>query len=643
MAPMKPCQITLAAALILGGCHLFVPYESDPQDGGPLPPDAAADLEAGPRPDRAGDSTSDMPPHDLPRDQKVKDKGKPDAYVVPTRSFCSKDKWCWMAPYPQGNNLRGVWRQAKDSVFAVGDHGTIMYYNGTQWRAMTSNTTLDLYDVWGTGLKDVHVVGENGATLHFDGHTWTQSKAPTTYTLFGICGYSKSEAYAVGEAGSIFHYDGKQWKLKTALGGKALYDVWCGSSPKAIYAVGDDATVIRGDGLKWDVLVTPIKETLFGVHGSGPKDVRVVGQNGAYFRFDGKAWKDETSPKWSYDFNAVHVDSAGAVIIAAAGGRIVTTAIGIPMSAPTATKGAFNAIGGSGTDIFIVGDNGGIARHTGKQVTLVSTSHFENLYGVWGASSSSVYAVGDKGTRLRYDGKAWIKASAMAGLDSAVFYHVWGSSNTNVYAVGSSARIMRFDGKGWHKEQSPHSTFTYLAVHGTSATDAMVVGTSGKMATFDGTKWTAHNPAKTTTYYGVWRDPKSIYAVGTELLTSYQNKAWKIKNVYSITFRGIWGDGAGKIYAVGSTGNSKGAIYRATGTTWTQVGPANTAFIDIWGNTASNAYVVGPWGAVVHFKGGTSWVPQESDTDRGLNGVWVDPKGTAFAVGDKGAILYRQP
>ncbi len=576
-------------------------------------------------------------------DKGAKDKGKTDAHVVPTQSFCSTDKWCWSAPSPQGHDLNGVWRHSASSVFAVGERGTIMYYDGKRWQAMESNTTADLYGVWGTSLKDVHVVGENGATLRFDGHSWKKAKAVTPLTLFAVCGYSKSEAWAAGESGAIFRYDGKQWKFLFAMGKKALYGIWCGSGPRTIYAVGDGPTVIRGDGLKWDnLMTTPIKETLHGVHGSSPKDVHFVGKHGTHWRFDGKDWKDYYKANFNFDFNAVYSDGAGTVRVAAEGGRVVSYVSGISFATTLTTRAAFNAMSGAGADIFIVGDHGGLARNSGPKVTLMSKDHFKDLYAVWGTSAGEVFTVGKAGTRLRFDSKTWSVSPAAAGLDKTDLLGVWGSGGSSVFAVGTSSTILRYDGKGWKKEQSPYSTNTFFGVHGTSATDVLAVGSSGKLVHYNGSKWTPHNPAKTATYYGVWRGANNIYAVGMELLTVYQNNKWHAKDVYGLSFRGMWGDGAGKVYAVGS-GGTKGAIYRANGTVWSQVGPTNTPFIGIWGNDPSNAYVVGADGAVARYTGGTSWVTQDSGTDRSFSGVWVGPKGTAFAVGGGGMILQRKP
>jgi hypothetical protein len=65
--------------------------------------------------------------------------------------------------------LGSVWGSSGSDIFAVGDHGTILHYDGTAWSTMTSGMTDWLYGVWGSSDSDVFAVGYNGTTLHYGG------------------------------------------------------------------------------------------------------------------------------------------------------------------------------------------------------------------------------------------------------------------------------------------------------------------------------------------------------------------------------------------------------------------------------------------------------------------------------------------
>ena len=63
--------------------------------------------------------------------------------------------------------LYGVWGSGPTDVFAVGDYGTIIHYNGSIWSTMNSDTSDVLRGVWGSGPGDVFAVGDHGTILHY--------------------------------------------------------------------------------------------------------------------------------------------------------------------------------------------------------------------------------------------------------------------------------------------------------------------------------------------------------------------------------------------------------------------------------------------------------------------------------------------
>lgn len=63
--------------------------------------------------------------------------------------------------------LRAVFGTSDTQVYAVGDSGTILRYDGASWSAMTSNTTRHLYGVWGLASGEIYAVGQNGTILHY--------------------------------------------------------------------------------------------------------------------------------------------------------------------------------------------------------------------------------------------------------------------------------------------------------------------------------------------------------------------------------------------------------------------------------------------------------------------------------------------
>ena len=61
----------------------------------------------------------------------------------------------------------------------------------------------------------------------------------------------------------------------------------------------------------------------------------------------------------------------------------------------------------------------------------------------------------------------------------------------------------------------------------------------------------------------------------------------------------------------------------------------------VWGDSASDVFAVGHDGTIIHYDG-SAWAPMISNTTEDLNGVW-ETSSVAFAVGDNGTILRMLP
>lgn len=60
---------------------------------------------------------------------------------------------------PTTESIRGVWGFSANDVYAVGEGGIILHYDGSNWTEMTSNTTATLQAIWGTSNTDLYAVG----------------------------------------------------------------------------------------------------------------------------------------------------------------------------------------------------------------------------------------------------------------------------------------------------------------------------------------------------------------------------------------------------------------------------------------------------------------------------------------------------
>lgn len=88
------------------------------------------------------------------------------------RSPMPKSSWV-VQPSPVSANLRGMWGSADNNIYAVGENGNIVQYDGSSWtktslpNVSASISTTNFNAVWGTGANNIYVVGEGGTILHY--------------------------------------------------------------------------------------------------------------------------------------------------------------------------------------------------------------------------------------------------------------------------------------------------------------------------------------------------------------------------------------------------------------------------------------------------------------------------------------------
>jgi len=189
-------------------------------------------------------------------------------------------------------DLRGVWCSDSGKVFVVGAQA-ITVRSGGVWTPDPAGDDHSLYEVWGFADDDVYAVGRSGTILHFDGQAWTLMDCPVDFTLRGVWGSAPDDIFAVsrGYDGEILHYDGQVWSVVEIIPDNPLWSVW-GTGPDNVYVVGwDGGAFYHYDGNAWNVEHQPWDATAHAVHGNGPDNVYVGGYQGGFWSFDGTVWR----------------------------------------------------------------------------------------------------------------------------------------------------------------------------------------------------------------------------------------------------------------------------------------------------------------------------------------------------------------
>lgn len=294
------------------------------------------------------------------------------------------------------------------------------------WDIMPSGTTANLNSISGVSDEIIYAVGDSGTILKFDGSAWSSQASGTTWKLNNVWAVRTNNIYAVGEYRGIFRSNGSTWtKIHSQATNYPLYGI---GGPDAdngkMIAVGKNNTI-------WVLFVPQYYNILDGDENSfssqeqhehsndlfgcffteSDQNVTVVGSKGFVGYYNG------------YDF----------------WGHNDLNKYSSPVS--SALRGVW---GIDSNNMYAVGDSGVILqRVNGGSWVKMTSNTTQNLRAVWGTAMDNVYAVGANGTVLRYNGSAWSQVTVPT---TAQINGIWGVSPNKIYVVGNNGVILRYVG-----------------------------------------------------------------------------------------------------------------------------------------------------------------------------------------------------
>ncbi len=280
----------------------------------------------------------------------------------------------WALEYgiPSIDKLRAIRGYSPESVFAMGDYGTMLFYNGIGWSALETVTDKTIYGIGFYCPCEIFASADKGRVLHFSGTAWTH-EVLSDNRLRAIWAASGKDVFAAGEHGTMLHFDGISWKEMSVPTDKTLQAVW-GFHGGDVYAAGGPSgtggvgtgVMIHYDSTSWSIITDGAYPRFKAVWGSPSEKLYVVGDGGIILLYNPK---DDSFSEF-YSNNA---------------------------------EGLRDIWGTSDSNIFAVGDYGTILRYDGSQWSTMNAGTSENLFGVWVYSEDLAFAAGDSGTIVRYD------------------------------------------------------------------------------------------------------------------------------------------------------------------------------------------------------------------------------------------------
>lgn len=623
---------------------LAVPMDSATPTDSAMPADSAVPADSA-MPTDAGMPADAGMPRDagMPADAAVPgDGGTPDGGVM-TGSLCSESGWCPIEPELPAT-IRAFWSFSASDIWAAGDAGTILHWNGTSWTRVATNTHYGFSGLWAAAPNDIWAVGLGA--YHYDGTSWSLPSGAENVRGNAIHGSARDDIWTASYSGNVYHYTIGGWKELPVAGGSInLYGIYASSRTNA-WVAGSGGTLLRWDGTRWNGGMSPSPMAYFvSMWGTTANDVWLT--DGTYgWHWDGSAWTKDAGflsfggtikPLWGRASNDVWSPGDRTRLDHYDGTSWKSVAHGLD-------EGGYVrfGIGGcsvSATDVWLSTAYGGLAHGDGTTFAWVKKPPpLVSRNAVWATGPSDIWVLG--GTARHFNGTTWSDATLPP---YAELRAVWGASASDVYAAGDGGTLLHFDGTKWSKISGiPTTTWNLNALWGSGPSDIYAMGSNGNLSRWDGSTWkSAWSGATTQNIRGLWGfGPADIWGVGDGGTIIHKTPAGWTKDTRGSDLKAVWGAAANDIWAVGKNGST----VHYDGTSWNSVAnPAQMDYATLYalrGSSASDVWAAGDNGSLYHYDG-TSWKRALSGTPEILSGMWWSAATGYYLVGRNGTILRR--
>lgn len=222
---------------------------------------------------------------------------------------------------------------------------------------------------------------------------------------------------------------------------------------------------------------------------------------------------------------------------------------------------------------------------------------------------------------------------------SASLRGVFGTS-LDIFAVGASSTILRLAATGAPAVESAPPGFGLRAVWANSD-GAVAVGDSGAILTRGAAGWSAVSLVDATFYaIAPASDPLVVGSGGT--IMQHLSNSWMGEDAgVGVQLRGAFARPAGDVLVVGDAGTILHGTGGAAPLAWSAETSATGSDLYAAWASASDSFVVGSGGVVLHAGSGDVWSVEPSATNADLYGVF-GAGDVVWAVGAGGTIIARR-
>lgn len=273
----------------------------------------------------------------------------------------AKAMWKKMSS-PVTCNLYAISAIDSSHIWAVGDGGTIVFFDGNSWNIQESGTGGFLLGISALDPNHVWAVGKAGTALFYNGISWQKQETGISEDLCSVTALDAENVWAAGDNGTIIGFDGKNWGVQVSGTKNRLHGISAFSNDY-IWAVGTGRTILFCNGFFWNAVDCPIDEWLWDVALGDTGRVWFAGETGTLVSYDSEGWHTYSSGKENQLRSIYALDSK---------------------------------------NIWAVGDNGNVCFYNGILWKPQASSTSQRLYAVTSFSKEKAWATGSDGTIIEY-------------------------------------------------------------------------------------------------------------------------------------------------------------------------------------------------------------------------------------------------
>jgi hypothetical protein len=503
---------------------------------------------------------------------------------------CSRDGWCSFS-HPAGiNDLLSVFAISATDIWAVGDAGTLLHYDGVRWSGQTGLAL---------ALETERSVGDNADSFN---SVW--ASAPDDIWIAGTAGLLRGD----GRQFSVVDIELSNSSSYSGVWGTGAANVWVGGNGGA----GQDA-LYHWDGQAWERFEFDDPSiSLRDVWVGAPDDVWVATDRGVY-HFDGAELVDSglsgTSGVWGSQETGVWAWSGGSSLSQLVGSTWI--------SVGPDDGGFYGAAWGTSQNSMWIGGGSdgqpGVFFYDGEWTHHETLLSVNDIHGV----RSTIVGVGAYGFVTQLSAESAVEDPAFLFDHGLVtLSDIDGSSASDVWIVGRGAP-RGTDSRGG---LALHYDGSDLAVHEQSGTYWSSVSTvPGGQPWIGKDDFTGNSPGEAWLFDGA-----EFVQDGTAPVVPYARlAALSPDEVFAIT-------------------REDAAIYRFDGDGWAEtshlLSGSDERLREIWASPNGQLWVVGTSGITMRYEEGT-WSPHTtSNADEMLVAVGGDAAGAVWTVGENGSV-----